>query len=218
MMRWLVIVLDGGIEIVVDMDCQGTRVEMGMKSKQRAWQWIKGKVAVSEDHMELRYGDSNKENDWAQWPGVARVASPKDGIFRVEILIKGKTPLERKMIREARKELNFYLKAKGEEDPWAYARHHCGTTSNFYSLVHWAFMPPRDRGKQPNRPQSANCRVVEGLNLQEGNLEGNPSAIALGELEAGQAYLVVCFNHNNNRRKVVRTTTDFDAVLAVGTR
>jgi hypothetical protein len=211
-------VLVGGVEIVVDVDCQGTRVEMVMKSKQRPWRWIKGKVAVSVDHMELRYGDARKEGDWFSWPVVARVSAPESQVFKVEFLIEGKTRAKAKMIHAIEKELNFYLVEKGEKDPWAYARYHCGTTSNFYSLVRWVFMPSRERGEQPGGPQSADWRVIEEANLQDRNLEGIPRAIALDKLEPGQAYLAVCFNHQNKRQRVVRTTADVDAIVAVGKR
>lgn len=39
------------------------------------------------------------------------------------------------------KELTFYLVEKGEQDPWKYAIYHCGTASNIYSKVHWAYYP-----------------------------------------------------------------------------
>jgi len=93
--------------------------EANMKSQQKPWQRIQGKVAVSEDQMELRFGDVNKEDDWSKWPVVARVSAPEAQLFRVAFLIKGKTPCDAKMIRAVEKELTFYLVEKGEEDPWA---------------------------------------------------------------------------------------------------
>ncbi len=39
--------------------------------------------------------------------------------------------------------IHFYLQAKGGDDAWNYAQHHCGTAANAYSAVHWSFFDPR---------------------------------------------------------------------------
>ena len=112
-----------------------------MKSKQKPWKWIRGEVTLAEEHMDLRFGDIRKEDDWSKWALVARVSAPVTQVFRVEFLIQGKTSVEAEMIRAVEEQLTFYLVEKGEEDPWAYAQYHCGTGANVYSNVHWSFFP-----------------------------------------------------------------------------
>ena len=49
------------------------------------------------------------------------------------------------MIEEVHRELRYYPDYPvelGEPDPWLYARYHCGTTSNWYSRVHWGQSVP----------------------------------------------------------------------------
>ena len=59
--------------------------------------------------------------------------------MNVQFLIEASDPQKADVIRVAEEEIQFYLIEVGGEDPWAYARCHCGTASNIYSPVHWSF-------------------------------------------------------------------------------
>jgi hypothetical protein len=102
------------------------------------WVWKEGKVDPAAPHMKLFYGD------WGESAlPVALVGEPVGNTFVVEFL---QTPeLDKSGYEEARlaveRELTFYLVEKGERDPWRYAIYHCGTASNIYSKVHWAYLP-----------------------------------------------------------------------------
>jgi hypothetical protein len=82
--------------------------------------------------------------DWVESAlPVALVAEPVGQAFAVEFLqIPELDQGEYERIKQAvMKELTFYLVEKGEKDPWQYAIYHCGTASNIYSQVHWAYFP-----------------------------------------------------------------------------
>lgn len=87
--------------------------------------------------MVLTCGDKNTP--------VARVAPPITHMFNVEFLID-ETTFNMPMIKSVKKELGFYLVEKGEADPWTYAKHHCTTSSNAFSMVHWSYHPAGTNG------------------------------------------------------------------------
>ena len=51
------------------------------------------------------------------------------------------TKYDNSTIHFFKKELDFFLIEKGEEDPWAYVEYQCGIAVNLYSKVHWTFHP-----------------------------------------------------------------------------
>jgi hypothetical protein len=102
------------------------------------WAWRERKVDPAGDHFELRYG-SAEDSDWNGWLPIARVGRPVKGVFGVEFIVDRANPASAKMMDAAVGELDFYLVTKGERNPWAYARYHCGTGANLYSAVHWSF-------------------------------------------------------------------------------
>jgi hypothetical protein len=111
-----------------------------MKRKPPEWRWEDGVVDDHGKHIELRYGDAGT-SAYEEWRPVARVGRPKNKVFSVEWLIAAHSPEHEAMLIEVRQELNYYLVAKGERDPWAYAKYHCNTRANVYSRVHWSYFP-----------------------------------------------------------------------------
>ena len=109
-----------------------------MKNKKQLWRWITGNVDASEEHIEIRFG-SARHSGWDEWIPIALVSAPDGYTFTVQFLIKAQKPHEMEMINEVKRQLDFYLIDKREEDPWTYAHHHCGTSANVYSMVHWSF-------------------------------------------------------------------------------
>jgi GNAT superfamily N-acetyltransferase len=111
-----------------------------MKQEKHIWRWTEGKVNTTEEHIKIYYGNA-PHLDWTHLPIIALLSPPIEKKFIVEFLLDAKTPEEQDMIREVHRELDFYLVEKGEENPWAYARYHCGTVANIHSRVHWDFYP-----------------------------------------------------------------------------
>lgn len=111
-----------------------------MNRKEAIWKWVRGPVNKAGEHVEMRYG-SAKDSGWDDWIPVALVSPPAGNTFKVEVLIPDNIPENQEIIKEVENELNFYLVEKGEKNPWAYARYHCGTSANVYSMVHWSFYP-----------------------------------------------------------------------------
>jgi hypothetical protein len=108
------------------------------------WAWRERKVDPVKDHFELRYG-SAEDSGWNAWLPVARVGRPVNGAFGVEFVVDRANPASAPIMDAVVGELTFYLVAKGERNPWAYAQYHCGTGANLYSSVHWSFHKRRVR-------------------------------------------------------------------------
>jgi len=109
---------------------------MNPAPKIRCWQ--EGPVTRTKEHFELRYG-SARDSGWNEWMPIAMIGLPEGRIVKVQFLVEPSEPKYAKAVREVKKEIQFYLIEKGEPDPWAYARYHCGTASNIYSDVQWSF-------------------------------------------------------------------------------
>lgn len=96
---------------------------------------MEGPVDSSGEHMRLCFGE--------EWKPVALLAPTGEGRYTAEFLLDPSASGEAAdAMREARKELDFYLVELNEPDPWAYAIYHCGTASNLYSSIHWEYHPP----------------------------------------------------------------------------
>jgi hypothetical protein len=119
-----------------------------MKQKP-TWRWTTGLVSPEEEHIEIRYGNA-ADSGWKEWKPIARVAAPKGQIFSVEFLVEPEAPDAIETVNAVKKELDYYLVDKREKDPWAYARYHCGTAANVYSMVHWSFFNEKAELKKGN--------------------------------------------------------------------
>lgn len=116
-----------------------------VKKLSSAWRWSEGEVNRLQEHFELRYG-SAEEDWWNEWLPVALVGPPSDGVFSVQFLVNEDIRRrEPNILSIVTAEINFYLVELGERDPWAYLQYHCGTASNIYSRVHWAYFNPTKR-------------------------------------------------------------------------
>lgn len=90
-------------------------------------------VDIAKEHIKLV--DKKSKN------AIALVAPGKACEFRVQFL----DPLNPEeedavmVLQNAKKQLDYYLVDKGEENPWQYAQYHCGTMANYYSSVIWSY-------------------------------------------------------------------------------
>ena len=119
------------------------------KQDKRRWRWTEGTVKTDEEHVQICYGGM-PDSDWERLPKIVLLSPPQEKIFTVQFLLIPTGKKENDMIREVRRELDFFLLEKKEENPWAYARYHCGTAANFYSKVHWSFFPKGWKDSQQN--------------------------------------------------------------------
>jgi|SRR5437660_575244 len=90
--------------------------------------------------IEIRFGDVNR-GGYDTWISVALVEPPKNGKVGVELLLRPDAEGYERILTLLSEELDFYFTTKQEPDPWAYARYHCTTSANMYSLLHWSFFP-----------------------------------------------------------------------------
>jgi len=74
---------------------------------------------------------------------MALVAPGEGNCFTVQFLVEKDDidPDKRENYDAMIKELNFFLVELREEKPWLYAIRHCGTASNMYSNIRWAYYP-----------------------------------------------------------------------------
>lgn len=90
--------------------------------------------------IEIRFGDVNRGlHD--TWIPVALVEPPRNGKIGVELLLADNAQEYEKILKLLAEELLFYFVTRQEPDAWAYARYHCTTAANIYSLLHWSFFP-----------------------------------------------------------------------------
>jgi len=106
------------------------------------WSWSDLPVDPAQAHFELRFGSLQVPASGTLPLLVARVGRPIDRVFPVEWLVRPADG-QREALDAVTKDLDYYLVAKGEPDPWLYAQHHAGTAANVYSSVHWSFIRMR---------------------------------------------------------------------------
>lgn len=115
-----------------------------MNSVPEITHWQKGPVDCTKEHFELRYG-SAEDSGWSEWTPVAVVGPPVAGMVNVQVLVDADDPGNADVVIDVARQIQFYLIDKGEPNPWAYAKYHCGTSGNVYSKVHWSFWEPTGR-------------------------------------------------------------------------
>ena len=99
---------------------------------------VEGPVSPDDEHLSLSYGSFDTAE--APFPTVARVSAPVEGIVTLELLIDGSTTDHEEISAAVRRQVHWLFVEKGEPHPWAYARHHCGTSANIYNLVHFSWV------------------------------------------------------------------------------
>jgi len=95
--------------------------------------WIEGKVDRSNEHIVLTYGDTpdGKEKH------IAYVMPITSNVFIVQFVKSMARKENKEILIEAKKQLDYFLIEKHENDPWKYARYYCTTAATEYSNVHW---------------------------------------------------------------------------------
>jgi len=111
---------------------------MSESEDKAVWTWAEGVVDAKQEHIRIYCADDPKPVAW--------VAPGRDNSFTVQFAKRSGLPSE---VREAvRRELDFYLVEKREENPWAYAIYHCSTAANVYSSAHWGYYPGKRRARR----------------------------------------------------------------------
>jgi len=107
-----------------------------------AWKWEEGIVNTKEEYIKVGYGGFED-------PFVP-MAPGEGNCFIVQFLVKKDEidPNKQENYEAMIKELNFFLVEKREEKPWEYAKYHCGTASNMYSTIRWAYYPKENKVSQ----------------------------------------------------------------------
>jgi len=118
---------------------------MNKKSdKPQIWKWVEDSVDTREEHIKVGHGGFEET-----FVPMALVAPGEENCFVVQILAKRDEiePEKQEIYDSMIKEINYFLVELHERDPWLYAKYHCGTASNMYSNIRWAFYPKGYEGK-----------------------------------------------------------------------
>ena len=100
--------------------------------------FVSGEVDQDSEHIVLKYGDFSTTSS-AEYIKVARIGKPVAGIVTVQFLIEPADDLRIEMLDEAFSQIKSYLVVTRALSPWEYAIHHCGTSANLYSMLHWGY-------------------------------------------------------------------------------
>jgi hypothetical protein len=88
-------------------------------------EWHRGQIDKAREHIELLWAKDGSV--------ICKVQPESNNSFAVQF----EDGVNKRIIREAEEELDFYLIELNEPDPWKYAKYHCTTAANLYSRVWW---------------------------------------------------------------------------------
>jgi len=103
----------------------------------RIVEFNRGQVDPVSEHILLKYGDISK-NSWKECRSVARIGKPVQGKITVQFLIDVADGSNFDLVKTVVGQMKNYLVVRGRSRPWRYAHHHCGTSANVYSDLHWS--------------------------------------------------------------------------------
>ena len=104
---------------------------MAEKAKFQKCSWSEGLVGKKTEYIEITY----KENS----DPVALIGKGDGTNFIVQFLIIKELLNNKEIFKAVSRDIDYYLIVLEEKDPWRYAQHHCTTSSNLYSDVHWCY-------------------------------------------------------------------------------
>ncbi len=112
---------------------------------------------LASDHFEISRGEGSFDKT-QEWFPVVLVGRAPDKSFNLDFLVDRNDPGNSEILKAVRKDLNFYIMALHERNPWAYMKYHCGTMTNLYGNVHWNFVP--NESSKMGRPRPGPSRWV----------------------------------------------------------
>jgi hypothetical protein len=115
------------------------------------WSWREGRIDILDAYVVLLYGPADA--DPSRWTAVARVGPPRGREFPVQWLVSREAEETRGAVEAVVNDLDSYLRAGSESDPWSFVLGLCRTASNWEEgHVHWMCV---SRVSQPARPRPA---------------------------------------------------------------
>lgn len=104
---------------------------MAAKNAVQKCSWFEGLVGKKTEHIEITYKDNSDP--------VALIGKGDGKNFVVQFLIIKELLNNKEIVKAVSRDIDYYLVVLEEKDPWRYARHHCTTSSNLNSDVHWGY-------------------------------------------------------------------------------
>ena len=114
-----------------------------MKRELKRAEWMEGIVDLDDEHIRITYGDVRKNEEIILFAFVTPTVKGKEDRFTIQFVDLQDIEADRQalILRDVKKDLDYFLVEKGELYPWKYAAYHCSIAANIYSPVHWSYFP-----------------------------------------------------------------------------
>ena len=102
--------------------------------------WVEGIVSNWSEHIRISFHD---QDDDITFIPVARIAPGHGRTTIVQFVLNEDLSASKteQILKDVKRQLNFFLSEKDEPDPWSYAMYHCTTAGMLYSTVWWGYYP-----------------------------------------------------------------------------
>ena len=102
--------------------------------------WVEGIVSNWSEHIRISFHE--QDDDIAFIP-VARIAPGHGRTTTVQFVLNEDLAASKteQILKDVKRQFNFFLSEKDETDPWSYAMYHCTTAGMLYSTVWWGYYP-----------------------------------------------------------------------------
>jgi protein-tyrosine-phosphatase len=102
--------------------------------------WVEGIVSNWSEHIRISF---HEQDDDITFIPVARIAPGHGRTTIVQFVLNEDLSASKteQILKDVKRQLNFFLSEKDEPDPWSYAMYHCTTAGMLYSTVWWGYYP-----------------------------------------------------------------------------
>jgi protein-tyrosine-phosphatase len=102
--------------------------------------WVEGIVSNWSEHIRISF---HEQDDDIPLIPVARIAPGHGRTTIVQFILKEDLPSLKteQILKDVKRQFDFFLSEKDEPDPWNYAMYHCTTAGMLYSTVWWGYYP-----------------------------------------------------------------------------
>jgi len=102
--------------------------------------WVEGIVSNWSEHIKISF---HEQDDFSTLIPVARIAPGNGRTTIVQFVLNEDLSASKseQILKDVKRQFDFFLSEKDEPDPWSYAMYHCTTASMLYSTVWWGYFP-----------------------------------------------------------------------------
>jgi protein-tyrosine-phosphatase len=102
--------------------------------------WVEGIVSNWSEHIKISF---HEQDDDITFIPVARIAPGHGKTTLVQFVLNEDLSASKteQILKDVKRQFDFFLSEKDEPDPWQYAMYHCTTAGMLYSTVWWGYYP-----------------------------------------------------------------------------